>query len=146
MKIGKTGSGIGREPTAGCSPQMTLLVMAVLADIVFDCAHPASLARFWAAVLDGYEVAPYDEAEIARLRAMGITDTEDDPSVMVVGPGPRLCFQLVPEPKTVKNRVHLDLRGDVAELLALGATVFEEHEHWTTMQDPEGNEFCVLRA
>jgi len=120
--------------------------MAVLADIVLDCTHPASLARFWAAALGGYEVAPYDDAEIERLRAMGITDIEDDPSVMVVGPGPRLCFQRVPEGKTVKNRVHFDVRGDVSEFVQLGATVFEEHERWTTLQDPEGNEFCVLRA
>jgi hypothetical protein len=120
--------------------------MAVLADIVFDCVHPASLARWWASLLDGYEVALYDEAEIERLRSMGITDIEDDPSVMVVGEGPRLCFQKISEPKTVKNRVHLDLRGDVRESIALGATVFEEHENWTTLKDPEGNEFCVLRA
>jgi Glyoxalase-like domain len=120
--------------------------MAVLADIVFDCVHPASVARFWADVLDGYEVAPYDDPEIERLRAMGIDDIEDDPTVLVTGPGPRFIFQRVPEPKTVKNRVHLDLRGDVAEFVALGATVFEEHDNWTTLQDPEGNEFCVLRA
>jgi len=41
--------------------------MARLHDVVFDCRHPASIARFWAAALDGYEVAPYDEAELARL-------------------------------------------------------------------------------
>ena len=61
--------------------------MAAIADIVFDARHPASLARFWSAALDGYEVAPYDNDEIERLRAMGSDDIEDDPSVMVVGPG-----------------------------------------------------------
>ena len=87
--------------------------MATLADIVFDCAHPASLARFWAAALDGYAVAPYDDEELARLRALGIHDVEDDPSVLVeAGAGrPRLWFQRVPEAKVVKNRVHLDVRA-----------------------------------
>ena len=138
--------------------------MAVLADIVFDCVHPASVARFWADVLDGYEVAPYDDPEIERLRAMGIDDIEDDPTVLVTGPGPRFIFQRVPEPKTVKNRVHLDVHAsggpdtdreirrervaaEVARLGAAGATVFREvdemGEHWVVMQDPEGNEFCV---
>lgn len=55
--------------------------MARLHDVVFDSRHPASIARFWAAVLDGYAVAPYDEAELARLRGMGILDPEDDPNV-----------------------------------------------------------------
>jgi len=82
--------------------------MARIGDLVFDCAHPASLARFWASILDGYAVAPYDEAELERLRSQGIYSTEDDPGVMVNGPAgaPRIYFQLVPEPKQVKNRVH----------------------------------------
>ncbi len=120
-------------------------------DVVIDCVHPASLARFWAAVLDAYEVAPYDDDEIARLRAMGIDDIEDDPSVLVEAPGvtPRLFFQLVPESKVVKNRVHLDLRCDDVHveqqrLVELGARVL-----WTDaggrvrLSDPEGNEFCL---
>jgi len=57
--------------------------MARLHDVVFDSRHPASIARFWAAVLDGYQVAPYDEAELARLRGEGISDPEDDPNVLV---------------------------------------------------------------
>jgi glyoxalase superfamily protein len=120
-------------------------------DVVFDCRHPASLARFWAAVLDGYEVAPYDDDEIERLRAMGIDDVEDDPSVLVEIPGrtPRLFFQLVPEPKLVKNRVHLDLRCDdlpaeQARLEALGARVlWADPAGRITLTDPEGNEFCI---
>ncbi len=59
--------------------------MARIKDVVIDCRHPASLARFWAAVLDGFDVAPYDEAELARLRNLGIDDVEDDPTVLVVG-------------------------------------------------------------
>jgi hypothetical protein len=91
---------------------------ARLHDVVFDSRHPASAARFWAAALDDYEVAPYDEAELERLRTMGIFDTEDDPSVLVEAPGvtPRFFFQLVPEPKTVKNRVHLDLSARQSRL------------------------------
>jgi hypothetical protein len=128
--------------------------MSTLGDVVFDCRHPASLARFWAAALDGYRVAPYDEAELARLRAMGVDDPEDDPSVLVeptAGSGPRLWFTRVPEPKTVKNRVHLDLRAaDVAaeaqRLVGLGAQVLAKVEDWTVLADPEGGEFCVQPA
>src|SRR6187551_1195470 len=94
--------------------------MARIQDIVFDCAHPASLARFWAAVLDEYAIAPYEEADLEQLRSLGVTDPEDDPTVLVETAGepgrtPRLWFQRVPEGKTVKNRMHLDLRADDPE-------------------------------
>ncbi len=126
--------------------------MASLADIVFDCAHPASLARFWAAVLDDYAIAPYDDAELARLAAGGITDAEDDPTVLVESSsgGPRLWFQQVPEPKAAKNRVHLDVRApdrslEVERLQALGAIVLDDRVNGlTVMCDPEANEFCVV--
>jgi hypothetical protein len=59
------------------------LSMATLRDVVFDSAHPASIARFWAAALDEYEIAPYTEAELERLRSMGIDDPEDDPAVLL---------------------------------------------------------------
>jgi hypothetical protein len=129
--------------------------MAWIHDIVVDCRHPASLARFWAAVVDGYEVAPYDADELARLRAAGINDPEDDPTVLVEAPGlrPRLWFQQVLEPKTVKNRVHLDLRcedveTEVAHLVDLGAQVFAcpggRLGDLVVLTDPEGNEFCVF--
>ena len=129
--------------------------MATVHDIVFDCVHPGSLARFWAAVLDGYDVAPYDDAEIERLRAAGIDDVMDDPGVLVEGPAgaPRFFFQLVPEGKVAKNRIHLDLRcddldGEVARLVALGATVAWEAVmpsgyRNVTLRDPEGNELCL---
>ncbi|WP_285102018.1 VOC family protein [Promicromonospora sp. MEB111] len=125
--------------------------MARLHDVVFDCRHPASLARFWAVVLDGYAVAPYDDEELDRLRTLGVHDPEDDPSVLVEGPAgaPRLFFNRVPEPKTVKNRVHLDVRApdrdaEVARLVAAGASQVGRHENWVVLADPEGNEFCVL--
>ncbi|GIG37634.1 VOC family protein [Cellulomonas pakistanensis] len=134
--------------------------MAALRDVVVDCSHPASLARWWAETLDGYRVAPYDEAELARLRAAGVDDPEDDPTVLVepdpaAGPGaaagPRIWFQRVPEPKVVKNRVHLDLTvpdlaAGVAELVGRGAAVVAEHDGWVVLADPEGDEFCVFPA
>lgn len=132
--------------------------MARIKDIVFDCEHPASLARFWAAAVDGYEVAPYDDAELARLRSIGIDNPEDDPTVLVEQPGssPRLFFQQVPEHKVVKNRVHVDLQAsgdldaEVRRLIGLGAITVKEHMpdtgRFVTMSDPEGNEFCVMES
>ena len=125
--------------------------MAKIQDIVFDCRHPASIARFWAATLDGYNVAPYDEAELERLRSNGIDDPEDDPTVLVeAAPGirPRLFFQLVPEPKTAKNRVHLDLRcadlaAEIDRLVNLGARVVARYDSHVWLADPEDNEFCI---
>ncbi|WP_405904892.1 VOC family protein [Streptomyces sp. NBC_00828] len=126
--------------------------MARLRDIVVDSAHPATAARFWAAVLDGYAVAPYDDAELARLRTLGIAGPEDDPTVLLEPQdgGPRLFFQLVPEPKRVKNRVHMDLVADdldaeTARLAELGAVLLARHEKHTVFADPEGNEFCLTQ-
>ena len=103
-------------------------------------------------MLDGYEVAPYDEAELERLRGKGIFDTEDDPMVLVErpgGPGPRYLFQLVPESKVVKNRLRLDLRADdpaaeLRRLVGLGARVLHEQAGWMVLADPEGNEFDLV--
>ncbi|MFF7952445.1 VOC family protein [Streptomyces griseorubiginosus] len=127
--------------------------MARLHDIVFDCARPAATARFWAAALDDHAVAPYDEAELARLRSLGIDSAEDDPTVLVepAGGGPRLWFQLVPEGKRVKNRVHLDLRAadlgaEIERLSGLGAAVRARHAGHVVLTDPEGNEFCLAPA
>jgi len=122
--------------------------------IYFDCARPAALARFWAAAL-GYGIRAYTEEDVAALRAAGIDDVEDDPTVAVDGPEgtTSLWFGKVSEGKAVKNRVHLDLMPDtsmeaeVARLLELGASVWREVEEdeirWTVMLDPEGNELCV---
>lgn len=121
-------------------------------DLVVDCRHAASLARFWAAVLDGYQVAPYDEAELERLAQAGITSTEDDPTVLVEAEsgGLRLFFQTVPEPKASKNRVHLDLQTDdldagSAAVSNLGGRVIARYDDHVVLADPEGNEFCLLR-
>ncbi len=122
--------------------------MATVKDVVFDCKNAAPLARFWAAVLDSHEVRHYDDEEIAKLAKDGLTP-ETDPVVFVDGPGFNICFQQVPESKTTKNRVHLDLRSgdrraEVDRLCSLGATIYQETEGWTTLQDPEGNEFCIV--
>ena len=105
-----------------------------------DCADPVALANFWSGVL-GRPVNPGADAENAGIDAT-------DPAS-----GPRLAFHRVPEPKTVKNRLHLDLRTDDYEgesnrLTGLGATAIREIEkpavRWTTFADPEGNEFDLV--
>jgi hypothetical protein len=128
--------------------------MARLADIVVDCGHPASLARFWAAALDGDSIAPYDRVESDRLAALGVHDPEDDPTVLVESDrGPRIWFQCDLESKVVKNCLHLDLatddaEADVARLLALGATraASQPDADLIVMLDPELNEFCITRS
>ncbi|MDR6288710.1 MULTISPECIES: VOC family protein [Inquilinus] len=124
--------------------------MGTLKEIVFDCRAAPALARFWAAVLDGYAVRDYDRAEIDRLAALGLTP-ETDPTVMVDGPGPSLCFQQVPGRSRENNRVHLDIAAadrpaEVRRLLALGATVERQAPGYTVLLDPEGNSFCVAEA
>lgn len=103
--------------------------------VSFDCADPLRTARFWAAALRS-DVDEDSTAAKAFVEAPGWG-------------GPNMWFNRVPEAKTAKNRMHFDLRApgavadEVARLEALGATVYERREHYTIMQDPEGNEFCV---
>jgi catechol 2,3-dioxygenase-like lactoylglutathione lyase family enzyme len=125
--------------------------------IVFDCRDAAPLARFWSAAL-GWGVAPYDETELDRLARKGVYDPEDDPSIMLEPPEdsdlPVIFFTEVPEDRLGKNRMHLDLAADgdheaeIERLEGLGAKlrnwVEEDGEVWAVMQDPEGNEFCVM--
>ena len=106
--------------------------------IVFDAAEPEKLAEFWELAL-GYVVEPPPEGfesweDFARSIALpeeelGEVASRIDPA----GEGPRLYFQRVPEGKTAKNRVHLDI--GVAGRHVRGSSV--------TLRDPEGNEFCV---
>jgi len=105
-----------------------------------DCADAAKLAQFWADVL-GREVNPQPTAEFAAIDA-------HDPTH-----GPRLAFHQVPEPKTIKNRLHLDLissefAAESERLLSLGATRVNDTRkggaRWTTFRDPEGNEFDLV--
>ena len=121
---------------------MAISVLAVVA----DCRDSLSLARWWADVLD---------------RQM----SERNPGEYEVSdPGRRdtpLYFMNVPEPKSGKNRLHIDISTDapleeeVARLVAVGATLFEMRQDpptlpnpdtWAVMQDPEGNEFCVFNS
>ena len=148
--------------------------MAEKFKICFDCDDPNLLAAFWAEAM-GYVVEEYasfietlmkqglvgddDVVEIngrkAFKTAAGIRDPEGpfDPE-SGVGRGMRILFQQVPEPKTVKNRVHLDVHygldryeAEAERLEGLGATRLSQHDEqgskWIVMADPEGNEFCV---
>ena len=122
--------------------------MGRLKEIVFDAEYPAALARFWVEVLEDYAIRPYDDAEIARLARLGFTP-ETDPTVMVDGPGPSLCFQVMPGPKHDRNRVHIDVTVDdrdaeIVRLIGLGATIAREAEGYTVMRDLEGNNFCLV--
>ena len=121
--------------------------MSGLAAIVIDCEHAAPLAKFWSLAL-GWPIRPYDQAEIERLAAMGHTP-ETDPTVAIDSPDGLSVFCVeVPEPKVVKNRVHLDIRvrdrAHFDQLIQLGAQVLTERESWVVMADPEGNEFDVV--
>jgi hypothetical protein len=102
---------------------------AAYKDLCLDAVDPLRLATFWSAVL-GLELA----------------DTGDGDAVLR-GPTPQhsVWINRVPEPKTVKNRMHLDVHaGSVQELLELGATIVDEQPRWTVMADPEGGEFCAF--
>jgi predicted enzyme related to lactoylglutathione lyase len=111
-----------------------------VATVVLDCASPPAMARFWGAAMDWtvHEVT----ADHARLRS-------------AKGVGPYLEFLRTPDAKTVKNRIHLDLRpypgddhaAEAARLRSLGAADVDLGQGdvpWTVLADPEGNEFCLL--
>jgi len=122
--------------------------MGSIHEIVFDCDKPARLAQFWAGLLDGYAVRDYDEAEVARLAALGLTP-ETDPTVMVDGPGPSICFQNVDGRRYDNNRLHLDIEvsdrnGAVERLRLAGAEAVRVLPKYTVMLDPEGNQFCLV--
>lgn len=121
--------------------------MGKLKQIVFDCRRAAPLARFWAELLEGYAVRAYDDEEVARLAALGLTP-ETDPVVMVDGPGPTLCFHEI-ERGRVQGNIHLDVSvtdrdAERRRALGLGANVVREADGYTVMADPEGNHFCLV--
>nr|WP_314258216.1 VOC family protein [uncultured Devosia sp.] len=124
--------------------------MGKIQEIVFDCDKPSRLAHFWADLLDGYQVRDYDEAEVARLAALGLTP-ETDPTVMVDGPGPSICFQNVEGRRYDNNRVHFDIEvtdraNEVERLKEAGAEPVRVLPTYTVMRDPEGNQFCLVDA
>jgi hypothetical protein len=112
-----------------------------ISTLLFDCHDAKLVADFWCAAL-GFEEYDADETGVAIRDPSGI-DRD-------------LLFQIVPEEKAVKNRLHLDLippstmKEEVERLRAAGASeqryVVEGDSYWTIMEDPEGNEFCVLRG
>lgn len=115
----------------------------MIRNISVDCADPWGLASFWRQVLD----RPLDPD--AR--------EGDDEVGVILADGTKLLFLAVPEAKTVKNRMHLCLEPDirredeVERVLALGATLLDDRRvddgtGWAVLQDPERNEFCVLRS
>jgi predicted enzyme related to lactoylglutathione lyase len=118
-------------------------VTATVQNIVFDCPDPYALARFWSEVTG---------------QPMADDDHPGDPEAAVAQPGgPTLYFCAVPEPKIVKNRVHVCLRPDsrrdeeVERLISIGATLVSDLRNpdgtgWAVLADPVGNEFCVLRS
>ena len=118
----------------------------VLKDICIDVASPWQAKDFWSLAL-GYEHAGFDEEDIAWFASKGRTP-ETCPALKLVGDGPPVWLLEVPEPKTAKSRVHLDVIGvPVADLLAAGATVHtlpNEECRWTVMLCPDGNEFCAF--
>ena len=116
---------------------------AVISSIAIDALDPPLLARFWTQAL-GYRVLESNDADVISL-------TPAD------GSGPDIDIIAVPERKSVKNRLHMDLRSargstqeqEVERLLALGAVRADVGQgpgvDWVVLADPEGNEFCVLR-
>jgi hypothetical protein len=113
--------------------------------IVIDCGDPASLGRWWADLL-GWRITFEDADELVLEPPVG--SPED-------GVCPDLLFGRVPEAKGIKNRLHIDLRPDdqereVARAEALGASRVDvgqtDDVTWVVLADPEGNEFCILRA
>ena len=143
--------------------------MSHAVQITFDAGDPDRLATFWAQAL-GYIIQPPPEGFDSWddwAGAMEIPAANWNDARAIVDPegvGPRVFFQSVPEGKTAKNRVHLDVNAGgglhveqiakveavethVAALLEAGATLIErfdrDHEYWIVLQDPEGNEFCV---
>lgn len=118
-------------------------MVSVLQNVAIDCANAYELARFWSEVT-GCPLHPDSEPG-------------DHETQVMLPEGPVLHFNQVPEPKTIKNRVHLCLRPktsreeEVERLLGLGASLFADHRQpdgtgWAILADPEGNEFCVLRS
>ncbi len=116
--------------------------------LTIDCHDPYALAQFWQQVLEGYAEDPDDP------------NNPDDPAALLRGPlgAPGLLFIPVPEAKSLKNRLHLDIAptdatrdDEVVRLVRLGATLVDDRRNpdgtgWAVMADPEGNEFCVMRS
>jgi predicted enzyme related to lactoylglutathione lyase len=119
---------------------------STLRNVTVDCSDALKLAGFWAAAL-GWNIYHDDDPEVLVA-----------PQFPPAGEGPTMLFIPVPEPRTSKNRVHVDLQPsdrtrdeEVERLVGLGARVVEDHRTadgagWVWLADPEGNDFCVERS
>lgn len=135
--------------------------MATTFQITIDCADARRMTEFWSVAL-GYVEEPPPAGYLSWEDFLRANDVSIPPAGSIGaivdpdGVGPRILFLRVPERKSVKNRVHLDVRAGsaeddktakVAELVAAGAAtirrVEENGQWWMVMADPEGNEFCV---
>lgn len=119
------------------NPSMT----SAIHHVTFSCSDAYALGSFWSEVLG---------------QPLHDDDKPGDPEALIEGAG--LLFVTVPDPKTVRNRVHLDVQPqdrtrdeEVTRLLTLGATLLDDQRRpdgtgWAVLTDPEGNEFCVERS
>src|SRR5437762_618836 len=128
-----------------------------LRSIVFDCERPWTLARWWAETIAGYRLREWSEEDAEFwLEEVGIDRIEDAPT-LVIDPTdrnlPTIWFNRVPESKSVKNRVHIDVnlerKEDIDRLVQRGAHLMPPlaatpDEDWAVLLDPEGNEFCAF--
>jgi glyoxalase superfamily protein len=113
-------------------------VIARFKDLCLDATDHQMLASWWCAVL-GYQRRVEPDWERPGDLPVPIIDP--------TGAGPLIWIVPVPEPKTVKNRMHIDVFGDVSAIVAKGARVVlprGDDRAWTVLVDPEGNEFCVF--
>ncbi|GAA4730703.1 VOC family protein [Nocardioides endophyticus] len=124
-----------------------------VASVTLDCVDALVVGTFWSAALG----RPLDAGASSDFAAIDFAGRRDTAGWAPLGPGdePTWLFVKVPEPKTAKNRLHLDLaapdvEAEVQRLVELGATrVADKDEYgytWTVMADPEGNEFCIATA
>ena len=124
-----------------------------IASVTFDCADALVVGRFWSTALG----RPLDPGASGEFAAIGFVGRRDTVGWAPLEPGdePTWLFSKVPEPKTAKNRMHLDLaspdpEAEIVRLVGLGATrVADADEYgyrWTVMTDPEGNEFCIAKT
>jgi len=120
---------------------------AVFKDLVLDAGDHHKLADWWCTAM-GYrrrdELRPPPEAADGWIRP----EEWPVPIVDPAGNGPAIWVQSVPEPKVVKNRMHIDVFGNVDELIGLGARLVRQRDDveidFNVLADPEGNEFCVF--
>jgi Glyoxalase-like domain len=125
-------------------------VTVTIAAVSVDCADALVVGRFWSAALG----RPLDANPSSEFAAIGMVEHRDTQGWRLSG-DPTWLFSKVPEPKTAKNRMHVDLaaaerEAEVDRLVALGATRVADMDEWgyqwTVLRDPEGNEFCVAQT